>query len=305
MDCKYSSSEYAFSYESQGIKNPLLLKQIAIASKDDIPAYNMADERGEWDPINFSITVERSFEFADTSELFGPSGIAVHDATLGIAIMLSSLSSNHRSSWPVAHFTQNSGSVHATFVTTLPKDFYRERLNLKTVLYVYQPGNPQSDEEMLANLTGAVLGVIDEIAIYIDGTGSLFPVKKEADPTKPLWRVECNWADPLSDLFTDENVCIIFNQAHPNYGLLRIEEGMNGSPFLADVLASALQIIITKAIESLGSVDALENNTDALPGSILDAVHYFISTFGWDPRSPERLAESIRLDFDRRTGNDK
>ena len=98
---------------------------------------------------------------------------------------------------------------------------------------------------------------------------------------------------------------MIFNQAHPNYRLLKIENGMNGSPFLSDVIASALQVIISKTIDTLGSVEALDNVDYASPGSILDAVHYFISTFGWDPHSPERLAETIRLDFDRRTGNDQ
>ena len=100
---------------------------------------------------------------------------------------------------------------------------------------------------------------------------------------------------------------MIFNQAHPNYSLLKVDAGMNGSPFLVDVLASALQIIIWKAVESVGyDIDRIVNPSSSVaPGSILDAVHYFLKTFEWDVSSPERLAESIRKDFDGRTGNDQ
>ena len=297
-------SEYSLFYTANSENNPLTLKPITVASKHEIPTYNLIDERGEWDAVHFDAIIEREIRVENTLPLFGSNGIAVHNAQLGIAVLISSLTSNHRYAVPVTRFSVNEERVHETFRFTLEKNIYRERISLKTVLYVYSAGTPASEEMVLANLPGTLLGTIDEIAVYIDGTGSLFPVKKESDPTKPLWRVECDWADPYNDLFSEENVCVIFNQAHPNYGMLKIENGMNGSPFLSDVIASALQIIITKTVESIGSMDELNSN-NAIPGSILDAVRYFISTFGWDPTSPEKLAETIRLDFDRRTSNDK
>lgn len=304
-ECGITAQDYAFSYMIKDESCPLTLKPISIASAHEIPNYNLMDDRGEWDAIHFPSTVERRVTISQPGLLFGPKGVAVHDAELGLAVMLCSLSSNHRFAIPFAKFTQESECVTGKFSFQMPKNFYRDKISLRLVLYVRSSGTPDEDEQILANLPGTVLGNIDEIAVYLDGTGSLFPVKKESDPTRPLWRVECDWADPFNDLFTEENVCVIFNQAHPNYGMLKIENGMNGSPFLADVIASALHIIITKTIDSVGSVEALENVDGACPGSILDAVHYFITTFGWDPHSPERLAETIRLDFDRRTVNDK
>lgn len=304
-ECKLVAEDFMFAYVSNGERSTLTLKPITVASKHEIPTFNLVDERGEWDPVHFDAQLERKICIKNPASLFGTSGVVAHDARLGVAVLLSSLSSNHRFAIPVAHFGYEDTEVNGYLSFKVQKNFYREKLMLKTVLYIHESGNPTDEEKVFANLSGTILGTIDEIAVYLDGTGSLFPVKKESDPAKPLWRVECDWADPYNDLFSEENVCVIFNQAHPNYGLLRIENGMNGSPFLSDVIASALQIIITKTIESVGGLDELYNIDAAVPGSILDAVHYFISTFGWDPRSPEKLAETIRLDFDRRTGNDK
>lgn len=298
-------SDFSFSYTVDNAVHPLSLKPITIATKHETPAFNLVDERGEWDAINFSATISRQLSVKSPCAFFGPNSLAVHDAKLGIAVMMYSFSSNQRYAQPIAKFSATDSDIKGSYSFTLAKGFYREKITLRTVLYIVNEGTPYEDERILANLPGTLLGTIDEIAVYLDGTGSLFPVKKESDPTKPLWRVECDWADPYSDLFDEENVCVIFNQAHPNYSLLKIENGMNGSPFLADVIASALQIIIAKTIDTVGSIEALENADSALPGSILDAVHYFISTFGWDAHSPEKLAETIRLDFDRRTNNDK
>lgn len=304
-ECGFSAQDYQFSYKAKEKNCTLTLKPISIASAHEIPNYNLVDDRGEWDAIHFPACIERNVQIEKPRLLFGPQGLAVHNAELGVAVLLCSLSSNHRFAIPVTSFTQDSESVTGKFLFQMPENFYRDKISLRLVLYVRSAGTPNENEKVLANLPGTLLGNVDEIAVYLDGTGSLFPVKKESDPARPLWRVECEWADPFNDLFTEENVCVIFNQAHPNYGLLKIENGMNGSPFLADVIASALHIIITKTIESVGSVEALDNVDGASPGSILDAVHYFVTTFGWDPHSPERLAETIRLDFDRRTGNDK
>lgn len=303
--CKCKVGEYNFSYKSQNDKNSLTLKPISVASSQNIQAFNLIDERGEWDSTQFDAHVESIITVDQPTALFGAEGLVAHDAILGVAVMILSLSSNHRYSVPVMKIYNNSDNVSSVFGIEIPRNFYRDKISFRTVFYLYEPGHPSIEEVNMADLPGTVLGIIDEIVVYIDGTGSLFPVKKESDPSKPLWRVECDWSDPYNDFFNEENVCVIFNQAHPNYGLLKIEEGMNGSPFLSDVIASALHIIITKTIESVGSAEELDNLDAAVPGSIVDAVHYFISTFGWDPSSPERLAETIRLDFDRRTGNDR
>lgn len=301
----YKAEDFCFSYSARGTQYPLTLKEVAVASQNDTPAYNLRDEPGEWETGHFSTNIVRNMSIKTPQILFGPEGIAAHDATLGIAVSVISLTSNHRFAIPVQTFSKGDESVSGCFKFELPKSFYRDKIIFRSLLYLFDKGNPTEEEANLADLPGTVLGTLDEIIVFVDGTGSLFPVKKESDCAKPLWRVECDWTDPFYDLFSDENVCVIFNQAHPNYSLLKIEDGMNGSPFLADVIASALQIIITKTVEAVGGADELFASTDAVPGSILDAVRYFVSTFGWDPTAPERLAETIRMDFDRRTGSDK
>lgn len=303
-DCGYQAKEFDFSFVSGGVKKQLSLKPITVASEHETPTFNLVDENGEWDSTLFSAKLVRKITITTPEILFGENGIAAHNASIGIAVLLSSLSSNHRYAIPVSSFSANSKKSEYYFSLDLPKQFFRDKISLRTILYLVDAGSPSDAEKMLASLPGTVLGTLDEIDVYIDGTGSLFPVKKESDPTKPLWRVDCDWSDPFNDLFNEDNVCVIFNQAHPNYGLLKIESGMNGSPFLVDVIASALQIIITKAVESAGGIDAL-TKVSSVPGSIADAVNYFLKTFGWNANSPEKLAETIRLDFDRRTGHDR
>ena len=215
-DSGIALGEFSFSYCSNHNTNPLTLKPISVASSQGLQNYNLVDERGEWDAVHFSTHISRKISIENPEVLFGPNGIGAKDSTLGMAVQLMSLSSNHRFSIPVFIFNPASGAVEGDLSYDIPRNFYRDKILLKSILYLYNSGNPKGDEVNLANLPGTVLGTLDEIVVFIDGTGSLFPIKKESDPAKPLWRVECDWSDPFNDLFTDENVCVILNQSHPN-----------------------------------------------------------------------------------------
>ena len=199
----FQSSDYSFFYKANGTERPLTLKPVTIASGMKIIAYNMTDDAGEWDAMHFDTEMRCHFEFEDVAAFFGAEhGIAVHDAAIGLAVMIISLTSNHRFCKPIMSFCEDSGKVSRDWSFTLPKAFYRDRIILQTVLYIKKIGFPRDYEDIRANISGMIVGDLGSMTVFIDGTGSLFPVKKENDPTRPLWRVECNWSDPYLDMFS-------------------------------------------------------------------------------------------------------
>ena len=298
-----AAGEFTFTYQVEGEEKNLTLEPVKLATEDKASSYNLVDEQGIWDPITRCTYLSRCIRVANPQKLFGPSGVACRDAVLGVALQVVSLTSNHRFSYPILDMTAKSGPITETICVKLPADFYREKLILRTIFYIKEAGQPESKEINLANQSGMMLGNIDEVVVFIDGTGSAFPIKHEVAPGKTLWRVECNWDDVFHDQFTVDNVCIVINEAHKYYSMVKADKGLKNAAFLIDIIASAMQIIISKAISSCSGLDELLYD-DAAPGSVADAVRYFIKTFGWNATSPELLAESIRTDFDRRITND-
>lgn len=68
---------------------------------------------------------------------------------------------------------------------------------------------------------------------------------------------------------------------------------------MKEILAGAMQTIVLNAMVG-DSWDEIVKGEGLEEGSIGQAINYFISTFAWDTSSPERLAMSIRKDFDSR-----
>ena len=58
-ECKLVAEDFMFAYVSNGESSPLTLKPITVASKHEIPTFNLVDERGEWDPVHFDAQLER------------------------------------------------------------------------------------------------------------------------------------------------------------------------------------------------------------------------------------------------------
>lgn len=293
----FQASNYEFFYHIDGIKHDLS------ATTMESQAYRneylqITDERCEWVPDNYDLCFSRSYTINNPMFLFGENGVACEDAELGLALLWTSKSSNQRGVKVISGFKRIVDKpIHFEIEFSFPPAQMKGSINLQTILFLKSPGKARKNEMHLANSAGIILGSLDQSVIIIDGSGSVFPIVEVEEASQPLWWVSCDWNDPQVDTFEEENIKICLNKAHQNYNLLKLEDGLKGSPLLIEIIASAIQIIIHK-VKDTGCWEEIVAGQNIEPGSIAHAVYYFINTFEWKTDSPENLALTIRKYFD-------
>lgn len=255
--------------------------------------YEILDPKVHWDPERHELNLQQDIEIQNPSFLFGEGGIVENDAKLGVAFRWYSKDSAQRKVVPIGEITaERNSSLQLNIDVNISKGMFRGRVTFEVILYLLEAGKNGRA------VPGTVLGILESAQILFDGESSLFPIVELNDPAKPLWWVSCEFDDPLYEKFSEENVSIILNKGHRLSRNLKIEKGISSSPLLVEIIASGLQIIIEK-VKDMGEWEQILNG-ESENGSIGEAIFYFVSTFGWDTASPEKLARSIREDFDKR-----
>jgi hypothetical protein len=293
----FEGSQYVFSYSNDDDIYHLEKDSVNGQESRDNHLY-LQDPQNIWDVEQHNLILNRKGTINNSLFLFGQNGLASEDSVLGIALSWFSKSSNQRGIVPVAEITHSLYEpTEFVFQHIFNPGQIKGKITLELIIYLKHKGSKQFSN--LASNEGTVLGVLDSYVLVIDGNGSMFPILEVRDPLQPLWWVNCDWSDPLTDSFSEENISIVLNAGHKSSKLLNSENGLGSSPLLIEIISSAIQIIIHKAKES-GVWDSIETGSGVEPGSIGQAIYYFIQTFGWDISSPERLARSIREDLERR-----
>ena len=172
-------------------------------------------------------------------------------------------------------------------------------MNFTTVMYIAEAGHPRDDEQHLANTNGYILGVLDNYAIKLDGSSSTFPVFEVSEPGQPLWYVKCDWLDPTADAFS-ESVSINLNTAHKNYAYIDRTQKQFDNQLLAEIMASAITLIIEKVRLEPGYWDQIVQGNDLEQGSVGQAIYYFQDTLEWDLSTPDSVSLCARKFFDQR-----
>lgn len=258
------------------------------------------DDSGLFDMLQHDLAIKREVVIQFPSYLFGPSGVAASNAEIGVAVMWTSKPSNQRGIFIGDSFRL--GTVERTFTVNgvFPKGTIRDRFQLTTALYLKHPGTPAHNEKHLARVPGFLLGNLGDTTIHLKGSGSIFPIFTYKEDG-PLWRVECNWSDPRSDAFDDENVRIILNESHPDYRFVGSGDTGKLTPLMKEIIATALHIIIKRTKDEVPLEDIMDQ-TNVEEGSVCLAVRYFIETFNLDVSTDENLAYSLRTHLDRKSG---
>lgn len=286
----YESSEFVFFYKKSG-------SEVTIGSENDLTDESCfilkAIEGDDWNHDEYDLCFSRTIKLSNLDSLFGSTGIACNTAGIGIAVVWTSSDSRQRGVIPVGEFTKKDDDKEFCVKGIFEKGTLRGVVTLKTIFYVKSVGRPLSDESYLANSYGCILGELDSIKIILDGNGSVFPIMTEENENGPLWRVICDWTNPLEDNFGD-SVRIMLNTKHKCYELLEAE---NGDSLLIEILASAMCIVVSK-IKDSSFWHNTESGIDFSEGSVCAAVHYFVNTLEWDASTPEKLSESIRLNLE-------
>lgn len=260
----------------------------------------LKDDRCVWYPETHNLIITKEGVIAHPDTLFGTNGIASHDSVIGVAIIWSSKKSDVHGTFLCGDFKLSSDPYSFSQNYTFDRSIIRGSLKYQLVLFLKNSGVPYEDELHLANQSGTILGVLEECELFVDGSGSIFPITTVNEPGKPLWWVNFDYtADPFEDLFEAEHVEICLNRAHAYYSELSIEESLKKSPLFIEVISAALYIIVL-SVRDLADTEWNEivSGNDLSPGTIAEAISYFINKLGWNVSDPSALAKSIHEYFD-------
>jgi hypothetical protein len=295
----YSSTDYSFEYDLPYRSVPLFAE--SITGKEHIQTqFLLRDDLNVWNSEIHNLRFKREIVIQNPAHLFGVSGIAGQSAEIGVAVVWASKPSSQRGIFVGESFDIHTTKREFTVSGEFPAGLLRERFQLTTILYLKKQGTFNEEERHLAQKPGVLLGDLGTTIFHLSGKGSIFPIFSYKE-NGPLWRVECNWGDPRTDPFDDENVRIILNENHPDYRFLESTDRKKLSPLMKEIIASAIQIIIEKAASEVPLQDIMEG-TDVERGSVCMAIQYFIQTFELDTSSSENLAFSLRTYLDRKMG---
>ncbi|KGP91255.1 hypothetical protein N780_08580 [Pontibacillus chungwhensis BH030062] len=287
----FEPGPFKFSYTTDVVQD---METQYLDVNSSVSLIKFEDPGYQWDPDNKNLIVRRTSYISNPAFLFGQYGVVPKDAELAVGVLWSSKSVNMRGAQKLTTFNAASASpVQIDLDLDFSPGNLKHELYLEMIVYISKPGNAGDNETHLGNQPGLILGTIDTTRIVLEGNGSVFPIVEVAEETMPLWWVVCAWTDILEDGFDEENVKICINTAHKNFDQVYSGKKIQDSPLFLEIMASSLQTIIHKAQES-GSWQNVKSGDDLVPGSIGAAIHYFITTFGWDVSSPESLSFSIR-----------
>lgn len=293
----YSTEGFKFGYHYKG-EMRVLKAEPAITSTSKCTVLQLTDQVAQWNPDENNLFVEYKCSFRSPQFFFGENGLAsLNGSVIGIALMWQDPDANQRG---VKEIGEIPSTVYKTCsisgLVFFPEKQLKGTLVLQTILFLKKCVKPKPGEEHLASSVGTVFGIVDETRIIIDGNGSIFPIHEVKSPNDPLWWIRCDWEDPRTDRFTDENVCLYFNTVHKDYPSLNINEGIKNSPLLMEILCSALQIIISKVLnDDTARTDTIQGS-NLEEGSVSSMVHYFLNTFGinYSKDNPETVAFEVR-----------
>lgn len=286
---RFQVSEYEFSYNRKGEEYKLDIE--AVEGSNTI--VNLTDMKGFWNMDEYGLNIKRSYSIQSYSCLYGANGIASSNAEIGLALMWTSQTSKQRGMISIGSLPNNDNcSIDLNMTYSFPVAELRGYLELTTIIYLKRAGNQRRGEEHLANTEGYVLGELDKIAVTLDGMGSEFPICEVDEPNNPLWYIECDWEDPTYEPLS-ESFCIKINKGHTEYKYLDRESKKFNNQLLNEIVSNALTLLILK-LKDEPYWNQIVEGENLIEGSLAEAVYYFISTFGWDVSSPEKLSLSIR-----------
>ena len=268
----YTKLNNKYSYQDNGV-SCFLDAENTETSNSKTTIVKLTDPTSKWHPEYFNLIIDFEGTISVPAHLFGPSGIVSrNNGRIGVAIIWMSKDSSTRSIVPVYDFAYQLQSFDYKKQVIFPAQSLRGTLVLRTVLYLKSAGNPSEVEGHLANVTGTILGVLDETRIIIDGNGSVFPVIEKADKSMPLWWVDCAWEDPTEDMLVEDNFCLYLNTAHADYPSLNLNNGLKHAPLFQDIIASSIAILISEVL----SDDAYKTQTitgNGLASGSLSLIH--------------------------------
>lgn len=288
-----------------------LLKKIGLTIPSRLSCFHIVDEEEKefqfnetgdsislvspgWDPEFCALGIKAKYKIMNSAMLFGKDGIACKDATLGVAILWKAKDSRQRGAIHVGSINYCVGEHILTLDKYIfEKGQFRGKLILETVLYLQVPGHPTDDEIILSNIPGTIFGIIDRLDVYFDGEGAICQTYINPIAGGPLWKISCEFDDPLSEDFY-ESIVIETNPLNPGYKYIDPSSESYNAEMLREVLAEQMStILLTIKMKCSKDEwnDIIDGNADK--DSIGDIILSLMRE-GIDLSTPTTCAETMR-----------
>ena len=258
----YRVDEIQISYIKNNTTRYLELTSI------DEKQYFLDDEFSSWTPLEDNLNINIDCTILDKNSLFDEKyGIANKNSVLGIAVNYYCKKTKKNISRKIAEIIYDKSEPEQSFNIELnfEKGELADKLGIKVLLYL----DKSYENDMFANISGTILGIYTQLEIYLEGKGSLFPIKIINDNTKPLWFAEFNYIDPREDLFDENSVCLYLNNAHKDYKMLNAE-GTTISSLMKEIISEFIFLFIEdiKNKESIDDILSIDYEEEQVIGNV-------------------------------------
>ena len=184
--------------------------------------------------------------------LFGENGIAPRDAKIGLCIEWYSAQAKIRKIIPSEKLISYSDEEYLfIFEFSLPKQTFTGSVSLNALLYLAKAStNISTNEKILNNNPGVIIGEIIKKVIFMTGDGSQFPIKVIPLPNSNLlWKLELNLDEPSSRQFSD-GVTLILNSAHKDYKLIDPNSKYFCEKLADEIVTNAIALFLVELSKS-------------------------------------------------------
>ena len=270
-------------------------KEIEIeANFNNVLAINSVDSM--WSPNENDLNIKQLFKFNQPDILYGKNGITMDDNKIGLAVHIHSRNSNFQQTLDISSIPNTGSSFEVEFNHKFNMGTLRGNIIIDFFLYLKEL--VQYDIQH-ANKIGMVLseGNIHSLELITDGDGSAFPMSEFEDKDGPLWKLEKNWIEPNIDMFDISNVNLSLNTSHKLFEQVKAGKTRAARAIMGDIMINAISMIIQEVI--LIEKYTIDDKDDVLPGSILQAVQYWVNTFEVETKSLFTISNSLRRYWDK------
>ncbi len=257
--------------------------------------YFLDDEYGTWTPLKDNLNINIDCTIQDKNLLFNEEiGVANKNSILGIATNYYCRKTNKNISKKITEIAYNEEKTKQDFCINLNfnKGELADKLGIKIILYV----DKSYENDMYANNSGTVLGAYQELEIFLEGKGSIFPIKVIDDKNKSLWYAEFNYMDVNEDLFEEDNICLYLNKAHKDFKNLNAE-GTTVTPLMKEIISEFIALFIADVIskENLENICNSDYEEDQIIGNV---AKYWINFFDIRVNEFKEILFSVKTAID-------
>lgn len=251
-------------------------------------------EDSEWSPDSSELKYKQIITIEKPALLFGKDKVTDEENIIGLAAHIFSKNSKFQKTLQCDKYLRKTDdSISLTFKTIFPKSTLRGNIVIELFFFLKDivKVNPFQADEIGMRLS---VDNIFQTKIIIDGEGASFPITEEENPGGPLWTLRKGWSDPSTDPFDASSVQVALNTRHPLFKPVTKGTQRAQRALMEDIMIQAMAMIIFQTLEDMKEIDDTFKREDALEGSVLAAVNYWISTYDIQDKDIISIMNTLR-----------